>query len=62
MKERDHMEILDLSGIWQCEIPGHSAPMRLPGTLDESYIGFPDSIMIRLMYALCWTQHATGTA
>ena len=37
------MEILDLSGIWQCEIPGHSAPMRLPGTLDESYIGFPDS-------------------
>ena len=37
------MEILDLSGIWQCEIPGQSAPIRLPGTLDESHIGFPDS-------------------
>ncbi|MDO5327789.1 MAG: hypothetical protein Q4G00_13850 [Clostridia bacterium] len=34
---------LDLSGIWQCEIPGQSAPLRLPGTLDESGIGFPDN-------------------
>lgn len=34
--------ILDLSGIWQCEIPGRSGPLRLPGTLDESGIGFPD--------------------
>ena len=34
--------ILDLSGIWQCEIPGQSGPLRLPGTLDESGIGFPD--------------------
>ena len=33
---------MDLSGIWQCEIPGQSAPLRLPGTLDESGIGFPD--------------------
>ena len=33
---------IDLSGIWQCEIPGQSAPLRLPGTLDESGIGFPD--------------------
>ncbi len=34
--------ILDLSGIWQCEIPGQSGALRLPGTLDESGIGFPD--------------------
>ncbi len=34
--------ILDLSGIWQCEIPGQSGPLRLPGTLNESGIGFPD--------------------
>ena len=33
---------MDLSGIWQCEIPGQSAPLRLPGTLDESGIGFAD--------------------
>ena len=32
----------DLSGIWQCEIPGQRAFLRLPGTLDESGIGFPD--------------------
>ena len=32
----------DLSGIWQCEIPGRCAPLRLPGTLDESRIGFRD--------------------
>lgn len=37
------MEFLDLSGVWQCEIPGQAAPMRLPGTLDENRIGFPDS-------------------
>lgn len=35
-------EYMDLSGIWQCEIPGQGAPIRLPGTLDESGIGFPD--------------------
>ena len=33
---------MDLSGIWQCEIPGQSGPVRLPGTLDESGIGFED--------------------
>ena len=32
----------DLSGVWHCEIPGQSAPVRLPGTLDESGIGWPD--------------------
>ena len=32
----------DLSGIWQCEISGQRAPLRLPGTLDESSIGFSD--------------------
>ena len=36
------MSYTDLSGIWTCEIPGQCAPMRLPGTLDESGIGFPD--------------------
>lgn len=34
--------IQDLSGVWQCEIQGQSAPMRLPGTLDEAGIGFQD--------------------
>lgn len=34
--------MFDLSGIWQCEIPGQTAPIRIPGTLDESRIGFPD--------------------
>ena len=34
--------IQDLSGVWQCSIPGMSAPVTLPGTLDESGIGFPD--------------------
>ena len=34
--------LLDLSGVWQCEIPGQSGALRLPGTLDESGIGFPD--------------------
>ena len=33
---------VDLSGIWQCEIPGQCAPVRLPGTLDESGIGWAD--------------------
>lgn len=36
------MAIQDLSGVWQCSIPGVSAPMTLPGTLDENRIGFPD--------------------
>ncbi len=33
---------IDLSGSWECEIPGQCASLRLPGTLDESGIGFPD--------------------
>ena len=36
------LKTLDLSGVWACDIPGVSAPVRLPGTLDESGIGFPD--------------------
>lgn len=36
------MQILDLGGPWRCEIPGISAEMALPGTLDENGIGFPD--------------------
>lgn len=35
------MNYIDLSGLWQCDIPGQSAPIRLPGTLDESCIGCP---------------------
>ncbi|MBR1584313.1 MAG: hypothetical protein IJ662_02085, partial [Clostridia bacterium] len=34
--------LIDLSGIWRCEIPGQQGTVRLPGTLDESGIGFPD--------------------
>lgn len=34
----------DLSGIWQADIgDGRRYPIRLPGTLDESGIGYPDS-------------------
>ena len=36
------MKCLDLSGLWQCEIPGRQATVRLPGTLDENGVGFPD--------------------
>ena len=36
------MKTIDLSGLWHCEIPGFAGDMRLPGTLDESCIGFPD--------------------
>ncbi|MBR0224374.1 MAG: hypothetical protein IJL93_08895 [Bacteroidales bacterium] len=36
------MPTFDLSGLWDCAIPGQSGTLRLPGTLDESGIGFPD--------------------
>ena len=36
------MPTFDLSGLWDCEIPGQRGQIRLPGTLDESGIGFPD--------------------
>ena len=36
------MNIFDLSGEWQCVIPGQTGKVRLPGTLDESGVGFPD--------------------
>ena len=36
------MKYIDLSGAWLCEIPGWRGEMRLPGTLDENGIGFPD--------------------
>ena len=36
------MAYYDLSGVWQCEIPGQEGPVSLPGTLDESGLGFPD--------------------
>ena len=34
--------LIDLSGSWFCKIPGQEGPVRLPGTLDESGVGFPD--------------------
>ena len=36
------MQIIDLSGLWRCEIPGQTAEIRLPGTLDEGHVGHPD--------------------
>ncbi len=36
------MKYTDLSGIWMCEIPGMKKEIRIPGTLEESGIGFPD--------------------
>ena len=36
------MEYISLSGQWACEIPGQWAEMCLPGTLDESGIGYRD--------------------
>ena len=36
------MAYYDLSGVWQCELPGQEGPVSLPGTLDESGLGFPD--------------------
>ena len=33
---------MDLSGTWQCGIPGQEASVRLPGTLDENRIGEQD--------------------
>lgn len=37
------MMTFDLSGLWHCAIPGQSADIALPGTLDECGIGFPDT-------------------
>ena len=34
--------MIDLSGIWTCMIAGCETSVRIPGTLDESRIGFPD--------------------
>ena len=36
------MKIFDLSGIWECSLPGLQGQAALPGTLDEAGIGFPD--------------------
>ncbi len=36
------MNYMDLSGTWTCEIPGQKKSIQLPGTLDESGIGFAD--------------------
>ena len=37
------MRMIDLSGVWQCSIPGQDKPITIPGTLDESGIGNPDT-------------------
>ena len=36
------MKTVDLSGIWECSVPGQTGTVRLPGTLDEAGFGFPD--------------------
>ena len=36
------MHTIDLSGVWQCAIPGMTKPITIPGTLDESGIGHRD--------------------
>ena len=36
------MRIIDLSGVWQCAIPDMTKPITIPGTLDESGIGYRD--------------------
>ncbi len=41
-ERKERSMIKDLSGLWECEIPGQRGSLRLPGTLDESGIGFPD--------------------
>ncbi|MBQ9210496.1 MAG: hypothetical protein IJ153_02250 [Clostridia bacterium] len=38
------MKYVDLSGEWQCEIPGQCVLIHMPGTLEENGIGFPDSV------------------
>ena len=42
------MKTIDLSGIWECSIPGQSGQIRLPGTLDEGGFGFTEVGMIVL--------------
>ena len=44
MADGEHRSYVDLSGVWQCRIPGQYAPCTLPGTLDESGIGRPDNV------------------
>ena len=36
------MNTIDLSGLWECTIPGQQGVIRLPGTLDEGGFGAPD--------------------
>ena len=36
------MRIIDLSGVWECSIPGQTGSLRLPGTLDEGGFGSAD--------------------
>ena len=36
------MRTIDLSGVWECSIPGQSGKIHLPGTLDEGGFGVPD--------------------
>lgn len=42
--EEKGMDFLDLSGEWNCKIPGCTAAIRLPGTLEENGIGGPDDV------------------
>ena len=37
-------QTIDLSGSWNCELPGFSGYVHLPGTLDGNGVGFPDDM------------------
>lgn len=37
------MSVIDLSGIWQCTAADQTAPITIPGTLDQSGIGVKDT-------------------
>ena len=46
-RKSSNMTIMDLSGVWRCEIPGQQGDIRLPGTLDEAGFGEVDDPRIQ---------------
>ena len=46
-RKSSNMTIMDLSGVWRCEIPGQQGDIRLPGTLDEAGFGGADNPRIQ---------------
>jgi len=43
LSEGNKVKYYELSGVWTCSIPGQTADISIPGTLDESGIGHPDT-------------------